>query len=170
MPPASVAQPPGQDSAVGTFTVSGIEAVLDAHSGPSGENPGGRFVVSFQEFEVGCLQVSGNTAVIGTNSASPFQRFSALLQVVDGPVDTFDVLRTSTVVFGPEDCPPAPQPPQRPLAISSGDIVVTDAQPFPTSKDQCKNGGWRNFGDTFKNQGDCVSFVATGGKNPPAGP
>jgi hypothetical protein len=26
--------------------------------------------------------------------------------------------------------------------------------------------GWRDFG-VFKNQGDCVSFVATGGKNPP---
>ena len=46
--------------------------------------------------------------------------------------------------------------------------MVTDAQPFPTSKDQCKNGGWRTFGG-FKNQGDCVSFVATGGTNPPAG-
>jgi hypothetical protein len=32
----------------------------------------------------------------------------------------------------------------------------------------CKNGGWRAFG-VFKNQGDCVSFFATGGKNPPAG-
>jgi hypothetical protein len=40
--------------------------------------------------------------------------------------------------------------------------------PSPTSKDQCKNGGWRDFG-VFENQGDCVSFVATGGKNPPAG-
>jgi hypothetical protein len=37
---------------------------------------------------------------------------------------------------------------------------------LPTSKDQCKNGGWRSFG-VFKNQGDCVSFVATGGKNTP---
>ena len=33
-------------------------------------------------------------------------------------------------------------------------------------KDQCKNGGWQNFTDPpFKNQGDCVSYVATGGKN-----
>ncbi len=37
-----------------------------------------------------------------------------------------------------------------------------------TAKDQCKNGGWRTLGD-FKNQGDCVSWFATGGKNPPAG-
>lgn len=39
---------------------------------------------------------------------------------------------------------------------------------LPTSPDQCKNGGWQTFG-IFKNQGDCVSYVATGGKNPPNG-
>ncbi|HSX15504.1 MAG TPA: choice-of-anchor C family protein [Candidatus Saccharimonadales bacterium] len=38
----------------------------------------------------------------------------------------------------------------------------------PTSKDQCKNDGWKDYG-VFKNQGDCVSFVATGGRNLPAG-
>jgi hypothetical protein len=37
--------------------------------------------------------------------------------------------------------------------------------PLPTSKDQCKKGGWQNWGGLFKNQGDCVSFVATGGTN-----
>ena len=39
----------------------------------------------------------------------------------------------------------------------------------PVSKDACKNGGWMNLqdssGKSFKNQGDCVSFVATNGKN-----
>jgi hypothetical protein len=39
---------------------------------------------------------------------------------------------------------------------------------LPTSKDQCKNGGWQSFG-VFKNQGDCVSYIATGGKNQPSG-
>lgn len=30
----------------------------------------------------------------------------------------------------------------------------------PTGKDQCKNGGWQTFTNpSFKNQGDCVSFV-----------
>jgi hypothetical protein len=37
-----------------------------------------------------------------------------------------------------------------------------------TSMDQCKKGGWVTFG-VFKNQGDCVSFLATGGSNPPDG-
>jgi hypothetical protein len=34
--------------------------------------------------------------------------------------------------------------------------------------DDCKSGGWQEFG-VFKNQGDCVSYVATGGRNQPAG-
>jgi hypothetical protein len=35
-------------------------------------------------------------------------------------------------------------------------------------KSDCKKKGWRSFG-VFKNQGDCVSYFATGGKNPPSG-
>ncbi len=33
---------------------------------------------------------------------------------------------------------------------------------LPLSKDQCKNGGWENFGALFTNQGLCVSYVMTG--------
>jgi hypothetical protein len=40
---------------------------------------------------------------------------------------------------------------------------------LPTTKDECKDGGWETFG-VFKNQGDCVSFVASLGKNLPALP
>ncbi|TMK73542.1 MAG: hypothetical protein E6G50_01480 [Actinobacteria bacterium] len=48
--------------------------------------------------------------------------------------------------------------------------VQVPAPTTPTSKDQCKNGGWKTFTNpAFKNQGDCVSFVATGGKNLPSG-
>ena len=45
---------------------------------------------------------------------------------------------------------------------------VSLTQVLPTTKDQCKNDGWKAY-LVFKNQGDCVSFVETGGKNPPAG-
>lgn len=35
----------------------------------------------------------------------------------------------------------------------------------PTSLDQCKNDGWRRFTNPrFKNQGDCVSYVASEGR------
>jgi hypothetical protein len=33
------------------------------------------------------------------------------------------------------------------------------APKLPLSKEQCYNDGWKNFGDTFKNQGQCVSYV-----------
>ena len=51
----------------------------------------------------------------------------------------------------------------------NGQLQVPETTSMPTSKDDCKNGGWQNFTPAFKNQGDCVSFVATGGKNPPNG-
>ena len=41
---------------------------------------------------------------------------------------------------------------------------------IPMTKDDCKNGGWQTFvSPAFKNQGDCVSWVATKGKNAPNG-
>jgi hypothetical protein len=57
---------------------------------------------------------------------------------------------------------------------TNGEIIVgggpsptptaTPAPAGPTSKDQCKHGGWRNFTvpRVFKNQGDCIKFVNTG--------
>jgi hypothetical protein len=44
--------------------------------------------------------------------------------------------------------------------------LLVGCRSMPTTTAQCKNGGWRTFG-VFKNQGDCVSYVAPGGKNPP---
>ena len=50
-------------------------------------------------------------------------------------------------------------------------VVVTEVVP---TKDDCKHGGWRTMidgaGNHFKNQGDCVSYFATKGKNPGALP
>jgi hypothetical protein len=54
------------------------------------------------------------------------------------------------------------------LQASTDDVAISSRRLPPTSRGQCKNGGWRDFG-LFKNQGDCVSFVATGEKNQPAG-
>jgi len=54
--------------------------------------------------------------------------------------------------------------------ITVNGVLQEPAPSTPTSKDQCKNGGWKTFTNpSFKNQGDCVSFVATHGKNPPNG-
>jgi hypothetical protein len=63
----------------------------------------------------------------------------------------------TTLVFGSS----------RPGGSGNTDLwMTTRAQIFPTTKDECKNGGFERFG-IFKNQGDCVSYVATGGANQP---
>ena len=55
----------------------------------------------------------------------------------------------------------APVSPTIPLSTNEAFSI---APVVPTTVQQCKNGGWQTFG-AFKNQGDCVSFVATKGKN-----
>jgi len=47
---------------------------------------------------------------------------------------------------------------------ANGDSVTYDFENQPVSKDQCKKGGWENYGGAFKNQGDCVSSVASKNK------
>jgi hypothetical protein len=90
-----------------------------------------------------------------------------------GDVATFEFSPSGTPGFGgiegdlsfraPSDCSPLGG---LVLVRGFGSLVIVDAPPLPTAMQQCKNGGWRAFG-VFKNQGDCVSFVATGGRNRP---
>jgi len=143
---------------------------LAASSGPNGENPTGRvrfdlFTNSFRfAGAVTCLAVTGDTAIINFHDEiGPFG--ITTIRVHDGTPDSFELVN-----FGraPADCS-APSASGIEGNVSTGDITVVDAPPLPTSKEQCKNGGWRTFG-AFRNQGDCVSFVATRGKNPPSDP
>jgi hypothetical protein len=167
----AVAAPAQADSVVGTGFPSGLTTfvTIDVHSGPSGESPTGFLETTFTGGRVpaSCLHVVGNAAVI--NFTSPGGGPAAQVLIVDnGPTgDVFAATFTNT----PAVCP-APAdfvPSLGPFPLSSGDFVVADEQPLPTSKDQCKDGGWRRF-PGFTSPGDCVSFVATKGRNPPAGP
>lgn len=69
-----------------------------------------------------------------------------------------------------DNCVSVPNPNQKD-ADQDGVGAVCDSQEVPKSKDDCKSNGWKAFNGIykFKNQGDCVSFVASGGKNKPAG-
>ncbi len=45
------------------------------------------------------------------------------------------------------------------LSLSSGPVLIGP----PTTKEQCKKGGWQTFNNpAFKNQGDCIQYVNTG--------
>jgi hypothetical protein len=172
---------------------------VDVQGGPNGEAPSGTVVIdelgntpggsTRTETRATCLSVSGGVAIIGVTGTH--SRFGAtgfvvpiagLVRVVDAgglssSGDTFEV----AVTFGSELDPPLPGPTScssfpGPFGTGlfpeftnrTGDVVVTDARSLPTAKDQCKNNGWRTYG-VFKNQGHCVSYVATKGKNPLAG-
>jgi len=162
-----------QDSVVGSGTTSTFTFDLDARSGPSGENATGTArlalidsVITF-EGPVTCLSVSANRAIIGIDNSLGFQGLGrpVFIVVTDGTPDSIGAFVPGSGE-PPTVCPPSVVENTIPERIISGDITVVDAPPLPTSKDQCKNGGWQTFG-IFKNQGDCVSFVATHGKNPP---
>ena len=173
--PSAVAQVPTQDSVTGTaatgFGRSFVEFTFDAHSGPSGENPTGTVafhgpLVDFGPLDISCLRVSGNKASMIVPAPEPNLVPPGIVVSVEDNGPGQDSIGWQPLAALPSDCP-LPSGVLGSTTIS-GDVTVTDAPALPTSKDQCKNGGWREFG-LFKNQGDCVSFVATGGKNPPAG-
>jgi hypothetical protein len=176
-PTASIAQRPSEDSVTGSGTARDVgedhyySFAFDAHSGPSGENPSGTagfWITTDPDIgargPVTCLVVQGKRAVIGiANDATIFHE-GTVFEVTDDP----DTLTFSFVDPAPTaDCSSGVT--RFTYPITSGDITITDAQAFLTSKEQCKNGGWRTFG-VFKTEGDCVSFVATGGRNQPAHP
>jgi hypothetical protein len=187
VPAVAGAQAPAQDSVTGRSNlyfnptdlvpVAG-QTTLDAHSGPAGENPTGTFFAHFgggngpnYTGSVTCLAVNGNLAVIGVEGTVDFgpftEPFFGTIAVTDGgPTvtqppwpDTFSF--ASFLPPGQTNCSLTPPPAQ---TFAATDITVIDAQPLPTTKEQCKNGGWRNFGDTFRNQGQCVAFVERGPK------
>ena len=58
--------------------------------------------------------------------------------------------------------------PSDPGTIQVRNLVINGVAVLPpTSADQCKKDGWKDYGTMFKNQGDCVAFVKTLGKNEP---
>jgi hypothetical protein len=157
------AQTSGQDSVRGTVTVSDgvIETVVgfDASSGPSGEDPGGTVAGLVQGTvlvgRVTCLSVTDNRAVVGLEVE--LSGFDTYFVVVDGGATGVDEFGARPSDGPATDCAHVTGVPTSPVV--SGNIVVIDSKPVPTSKDQCKNSGWRTYGTTFRNQGECVAFV-----------
>jgi hypothetical protein len=169
LPNVSGAAPPTfQDSVVLTSgpalsEVGGIYE-LNATSGPNGENPTGR--VDFGEGwlhssgPVTCLAVSGNRAVLNFRTETgPFSGGILTVLIIDNQPDSFTPHPTFRA---PTDCSPIGFDVFGPRILRSGDITVVDAPPDapPTTRDQCLNNGWKQFG--FTNQGLCIAFVTQG--------
>jgi hypothetical protein len=171
--PAFSAPTPRQDSVRGTVTTLGsvnqvIHWQITATSGPSGENPTGRVSAFFEGFgpyldgPVTCLSVHDNVAVLQTQDS--LMRLPIAYRITDNEgLGVPDVVEAAYANPGFSDCRPEFSY-IRTDHVTSGDIVVVDVPPLPTSKEECKDGGWRAFGSTFSNQGQCVAFVQRGPK------
>jgi hypothetical protein len=118
---------------------------------------------------LGFNQGSGNSGIVSN--------VDALYVNVNGNTSTFDFELTPPPPDGDEDgepdstdnCVDVANPDQTDTdGDGQGDACDSTPNGVPTSADQCKKGGWQTYG-LFKNQGDCVSFVATKGKNQPKG-
>jgi hypothetical protein len=179
---SAAAAPAYGDSVTGTGTVELVVSLpdftgtlissfeLDAHSGPSGENPSG--TVSFPEVgivdsPITCLVIRRVT-FFGGSFLQATMNFPALgqvtMQISDGgqSQDMPDDIVESRIVSprAATDCSPLSFGDTNVRGrVTSGDVVFVDVPPLPISKDQCKDGGWRTFGSFFRSQGDCVAFV-----------
>ena len=164
------AQAPTRDSVTGTasaaipvdsFSVF-INFTFNASSGPLGEDPTG--TVTTDAFGVGtvtCLSVEKNRAVMGTTTPVSGGTVNLLIFVVDvnPPFPAQDIIGVVLTDSSPVVCPTPGG--HEDITIFTGDISVVDAQPLPTSKEDCKNGGWRTF-PQFTNEGQCIKFVNHG--------
>jgi hypothetical protein len=171
-PAVASAQTPAGDSVRGTLTFASetpagtIQETYFAGSGPNGENAGGSVATAlldfgvFLDFDVTCAYISGNRAIIGMRYFEPriLGEISLYRLIVDGGPGGTDAVGESGTTGFPADCATVSIDVDPSLRILSGDAIVTDTKPLPTTKDQCKNGGWRDYSD-FGNQGACVSFV-----------
>jgi hypothetical protein len=125
--------------------------------------PGAQYVLSF--WYAGhpfCLLTGGGTAS-ATASAG-----TSSITVTSGPTNAYTYVTlpftgsagsTTTISFTSL------------TSTGCGGVLIDNVSVeavLPATTAQCKDGAWQTYG-VFKNQGDCVSFVATNGKNMPAG-
>ncbi len=85
------------------------------------------------------------------------QYYLIIVDRPEGEQDLITPLRHIGDPATPATCAAADPDGAIPDPARLGSVVVTDAQPFPTTKAQCKHGGWAQFG--FKSHGQCIRFV-----------
>lgn len=141
---------------------------INAQSGPTGENPSGTvtFTALGQLVSTGsvtCLSVIGNTAVLNFRDEGFGSGTILTVSLTDNSSNESDVFTVSFAGRAPTDCSPVtlPAPSNMPtytVPFITGGATVVDAPSLPTSKEQCKNGGWAQYG--FANQGQCIKSVS----------
>jgi len=144
-------------------TFSSASFTLASTAQCQGGSPRFNVVTDAGTFFLGCNNVTPTTNADGTVTYTfDAATLAAAGQQVPTPTGTIQSVDIVLDVQGAADLTQ--------ITFNGTSEVPAPAPSGPTSKSQCKNGGWKTFtSPTFKNQGDCVSFVATHGKNQPSG-
>ena len=102
---------------------------------------------------------------LGTTSAVPAGRQCPDVQEVNDPAIAFldPTYSHGTFVLQPGDHAITIRAVVRPFG-GGGAYLRVDTLPLPMSRDQCKRGGWEDFGAMSRNQGQCVALVQRGQK------
>jgi hypothetical protein len=177
LPSASGASPgPGSDtvtvtgSTEGGLTAGFTNIDVTARSDPSGANPSGSVFFNAAGVPVSgpvtCLSVTGPDMGAGSASSPTDAVLNAqtnlgvvTIEVVDNGGNGSDVWSAAPTGRDPTDCSPFNLGGTTQL-LTEGRAVIFDAPIVPTTKEQCRRGGWQQFG--FTNQGRCVAFVSHG--------
>jgi choice-of-anchor C domain-containing protein len=155
----------GNDAGTISHTISTtVGATYDVAFDLSGNPDGGPMLMTLDVSATGVPSVakSFDTGVSGNTRAEMNWTEEHYVFVA---TDTNTVLTFASTMTG------------SPYGPALDNVTITETPPattpIPTTKDECKTAGWIALADTdavaFKNQGDCVSYVATGGRNPAAG-
>jgi hypothetical protein len=171
LPAGAAAQAPAGDSVTGSGTVRFITGGLagitqpfdvDIRAGRNGENPTGTLRLLLTFTDPTCLVIGGPVEEPPTATVN-------LLNQVTGRRVVFQLGSIGGAQFialaaadSPDDCSLGSTTDV--AEVISGQISITDTPALPTSRNECKNGGWRDYGSTFANQGQCVAFVERGPK------
>jgi hypothetical protein len=166
----AAAQVPAGDSVIGSGTARFVTPDLagltvpfsiDVRSGPTSEDPVGSLQLFIAFDDPTCLAIRSGGGQVADEAVINFRNTltgaRVLVRIAGGTSGPRQIwLSTAS---SDSDC--SFVPPISVAEVIEGAISLFDAPPPPTTTEQCKNGGWKTYG-VFKNQGDCVSFVASG--------
>jgi hypothetical protein len=127
------------------------------------------------------VQVTVDDSLGGTNTKT--LTYNVLAAPIDTATPTNTAVPPTDTPMPPTDTPAPPTntpvpptdtpipptdtpvpPTNTPVPPTNTPVPPTNTPSMPTTKEQCKEGGWQNFifPRTFRNQGDCISFVNRG--------
>ena len=139
----------------GTFSSASFTLASPAQC--QGGSPRFNVVAGGTRYFLGCNNV---TPTINADGSATYTFTPAALTAAGQPVPTGDITSAAVIidVQGTADV-------SKITFNGQTEVPAATPPPGPSSKDACKHGGWKTFDKPhFRNQGQCVAFVATHGR------